>query len=419
MVNIERLYVFAYLGGVPVPAGLLERTGAAWPPNRRSSRFAYGRRWLDRENSFALDPLHLPLIEGWQNAPENAQLHGVFKDAAPDGWGKTLIDKRYPIAQKGFLEYLAAAGDDRIGSLEFGLSLEEGPRSVVLDDSKNTDIDSDDLTLDDLLKTADLIEQREALPARLEGLLRRGSSLGGARAKSNIREEAQLWIAKFPMRDDLWDMARSEAACLDMALAAGIETPAHKLIEIDGRAVLLVKRFDRIRQDNVEHRLAYLSAETALDVNDDRFHAGKSYEELSAVGRKMGHVDVGLDVYRRMLFNVLIHNTDDHLRNHAFLRGLDGKWMLSPVYDLTPHQSENLVLSVGGRFEPDLARAKAAYESLGVQQPKAAKAFNDVITVTTQWKKYMAERGVIDHDLTVLGPLMKASDEFKQNDAAV
>jgi serine/threonine-protein kinase HipA len=415
MVNIERLYVFAYLDGVAVPAGVLERTGLVWPPKARSARFAYGRGWLERKNAFAIDPFHLPLIEGWQDAPEKAELHGVFKDAAPDGWGKTLIDKRYPNTQKGLIEYLAAAGADRIGCLGFGPDLKQGPTSIALDDLGNSNPGEDDLTLPALMLAADLMEKREALPERLNLLLLYGSALGGARAKANFRDsDHHLWIAKFPMRDDLWDMARIEAACLDMAADAGIATPAHKIIEIGGRAVLLVERFDRVKKGDIEHRLAYLSGETALDVTDDKFYAGKSYEELCAAGRKLGYADAGLDVYRRLLLNTLIHNTDDHLRNHAFLRSLDGKWAMSPVYDLTPHQSEKSVLSVGGRSEPDVKRAKAAYEALGVPQSRAAAAFDEVLDVTIRWQKYMEDRGVSQNDLNALAPFMPAVNKLKK-----
>ena len=322
--------VYADLAGATVPVGTLwTRTRGA----RQTASFEYAASWLARPDAFGIDPA-LPPARGPFHT--DRPLFNAFTDPAPDRWGQNLmrrnerrqalIERRQPRTLQA-IDYLTLVDDrTRLGALRFrdaggGGFLTTGDRPVppVVDlprllSATNRAIDADE-TAEDL---------------RL--ILAPGTSLGGARPKATVRDtDGHLLIAKFPRRDDEWPVTRWEAAAMDLAQAAGIDVAPFRLRSAAGRAVLTARRFDR-RQGQ---RIAFTSALTALEAADH--DEQRSYLEVAEFLRREGSA-VNRDLrqlWRRIAFNVLVSNTDDHLRNHGFLRAPHG-WRLSPAYDLNP-----------------------------------------------------------------------------------
>lgn len=407
---MRSLYVHVWRNGAPVLAGQIEAEGRDWPPSARSSRFRYARSWIEpMAAAFAIDPVRLPLLPGWHSCQEGMQLHGVFHDAGPDGWGKLVLEQRYPEHRLGMLEFLAATADDRIGCLAFSASPHSPP--FAMDPKGEPVADEPSMPLSALAEAAALIDAGERLPERLAPFYQRGSSIGGARPKASFSDASGLWIAKFPMRDDAYDMARIEAACLDMAEAAGIETPERRVETVGGATVLLVRRFDRLAQDGVDHRLAFLSGHTTLSEPDPASYSTQaSYADLAAAGRSIGALDAP-EMFRRMLLNVFIGNTDDHLRNHGFLRGVEGGWRLSPVYDVVPHpRRRKTVLRLGRGHDVDIDDAFSAHRAFGLREEQAIAILNDVAPIVARWREFMTARGVSPFDVEEIEPAFAEAD---------
>jgi serine/threonine-protein kinase HipA len=326
----RELLVYLDVKGGPVRVGRLwarERAG------RETSSFVYDATWLKRKGAFALSPT-LMLTSGQFQAQG---LPTVFADTAPDSWGRKLMQRRERSRAKKArtaprtlfeIDYLAGVDDRaRIGALRFREG-EDGPFLTTTPEPVPPLI-----ALPRLLSATDRIERDEETDEDLLLVLAPGTSLGGARPKATIRDaDSRLLIAKFPKRDDDWPIPVWEAVLLQLAGEAGINAPPWRLEEIAGKPVLLGARFDR-RPDGT--RIPFMSAMTALDASDHG--PQRSYLEIVDAIRLLGaRPDADIEeLWKRMVFNILVSNTDDHLRNHAFLHdGAD--WRLSPVYDLNP-----------------------------------------------------------------------------------
>lgn len=326
----RELLVYLDIKRKPVLVGRLwarERTG------RESSSFAYDPVWLKQRGAFALSPT-LMLTAGQFQAQG---LPNVFGDTAPDSWGRKLMLRRERARAKKAktqprtlfeIDYLAGVDDrTRIGALRFK-DTEDGPFLTTTGEPVPPLIN-----LPRLLSATDRIEQDEETEEDLLLVLAPGTSLGGARPKATIHDgDGRLLIAKFPKRDDDWPIPIWEAVLLQLAGQAGLHVPPWRLEQIAGKPVLLVTRFDRDPQGN---RVPFMSAMTALDATDHG--PQRSYLEIVDAIRQMGSKpDADIEeLWKRIVFSILVSNTDDHLRNHAFLH--DGKgWRLAPVYDLNP-----------------------------------------------------------------------------------
>lgn len=299
-----------------------------------TGRFVYGRSYLARPDAVAIDPVDLRLTT--ENF-ETRQLRGVFgalRDAGPDYWGRLVIERHTGHAMLGELDYLLYAPDNRTGALSFGLNPEPpAPRRRI----------ATTLDLADLQRMADAIIADDELPmdpdseqARL--LFLAGSSMGGARPKAVVQDSDDLWMAKFNRPDDRWNHARVEHAMLILARECGLSVAESRVKTVDGRDVLLVRRFDRERTDAGFGRARFLSALTLLRADDTHHDRDKwSYALLAEELRRISSQPEqdAQELFRRMCFNALISNTDDHPRNHAVI-ALNTDWGLSPAYDLTP-----------------------------------------------------------------------------------
>ena len=297
-----------------------------------SGRFVYGRSYLARPNAVEIDPVELKL---GTRTYETVLLKGVFgalRDAGPDYWGRRVIEKHAGVVELGELDYLLHSPDDRAGALGFGLGAQ--PPAPIRSFNRTLDLArlqeiADRLIRDDLPRT---IEEA----AQVEELLLIGTSMGGARPKAVVEDADGLWLAKFNRADDKWNMARVEHAMLALARACGLTSADSRIDVVGDKDVLLVKRFDREKVEGGYTRARMVSALTLLRADESQRERW-SYVVLAEELRRIS-ADPKRDateLFRRMAFNALISNTDDHPRNHAVIAP-GRSWRLSPAYDLTP-----------------------------------------------------------------------------------
>lgn len=299
-----------------------------------SGKFVYGRSYLARTNAVPLDPLELKL---GTKTYETTLLKGVFgalRDASPDYWGRRVIEKHSGKTELGEIDYLLCSPDDRAGALGFGLNAEPpAPRRTF---NRTMDLARLQALADAIVAEEELPQNKDA--TQVQDLLLVGTSMGGARPKAVVEGEDALWIAKFNRADDKWNHARVEHAMLVLARECGVQSAQSRLVTIGDRDVVLVKRFDRDKTARGYRRARMLSALTLLRARDthqdrDRWSYVLLAEELRRISAQP-KIDAP-ELFRRMCFNALISNIDDHPRNHAVI-ATDTDWKLSPAYDLTP-----------------------------------------------------------------------------------
>lgn len=345
-------------------------------------RFVYGKQYLARPDKVELDPVELNLGE---DTYETTGLKGVFsalRDAGPDYWGRRVIERHAGKPQLSELDYLLQSPEDRAGALGFGINpYPPAPRRKF----------NQTLDLAKLQQIAAAIVAEEDLPPdatanQIEELMLIGTSMGGARPKVVVEDEEGLWLAKFNRTDDKWNNARVEQAMLILARSCGITTAKSRLVSVANCDVLLIKRFDRKKTNRGYLRARMISGLTLLRAEDthqarDKWSYVLLVEELRRVSAQPKKD--ALELFKRMVFNALISNIDDHPRNHAILaRGRD--WRLSPAYDLTPTtpislERRDLALTIGDRgryanFENILSQCRRF-----LLQPEEAKVLvNDM-----------------------------------------
>lgn len=296
-------------------------------------RFVYGRSYLDNPGAVPIDPVVLKLSDRTYETVQMNGLFGALRDAGPDHWGRRIIEKHAGNARLGELDYLLESPDDRAGALGFGLNqVPPAPRRKF----------NQTLDLEKLQKLAGTLVD-DTLPdapeaAQVQDLMLLGTSMGGARPKAVVQDDEGLWIAKFNRPDDRWNNTRVEHAMLRLARACGINAAQSRIETVAGRDVLLIKRFDREKTPNGYARAHMISSLTLLRADEaPEMRTRWSYvilvEELRRVVAEPQR-DAS-ELFRRMCFNALISNIDDHPRNHALI-ARDRNWELSPAYDLTP-----------------------------------------------------------------------------------
>ncbi|HVO79026.1 MAG TPA: type II toxin-antitoxin system HipA family toxin [Candidatus Bathyarchaeia archaeon] len=413
-------YVYIYLEEGPAPAGLLETIGVG---REATARFAYGRRYLQRKDRLALDPVQLPLhdadTEREYVAPEGFVLFNGIRDAAPDGWGRHLMDRAAGARALTEFDYLVATGDARVGALAFGPDL-AGPKRVVPWQEEN--LHGENLDLADMLQAVRELDTAEALPPEHRRFLVRGSSLGGARPKATTDYDGKQWIAKFGRADDRFPVCRAECVTMTMAGQVGITVPPVRLEKILGQDIYLIERFDRIPDGNDYRRLPFISGLTIIGAHESE-SSQQSYRRLAEQLRLFGSDPVkdAKELWRRMVFNILCNNTDDHLRNHGFL--WDGKgWRLSPGYDILPFPQvsleRDLAIGVGrnGR-RATLRNALSDIASFGLSRQEAVPIARDMQdTVKKAWEDLFRRHGFTLAEIERLRTCFIACDEPLENE---
>ena len=369
-------------------------------------RFVYGRSYLDRREAVEIDPVELKLARG--TTYETAALKGLFgalRDAGPDYWGRTVIERHVGKAPLGELDYLLESPDDRAGALSFGLGVE--PPAPRRDFNQTIELEKLQAIAEELIRDQEKNKPAGTDAAQVQELLLLGTSMGGARPKAVVEDHDGLWLAKFNTPFDRWNMARVEQAMLVLARACGLNVADSRVIDVAGRDVLLVKRFDRVKMDDGYLRGRMVSALTLLRADDapgtrDRWSYVLLAEELRRVtGEPKRNAQ---ELFRRMVFNGLISNTDDHPRNHAAL-AMNDTWSLSPAYDLTPTnpvslERRDLALICGNAGRYANAQNMLSQHARFLLSPEeAARIIHDMkTTVRETWYATARAQGLSERD---------------------
>jgi len=383
-------------------AGTTQLVGRLWTRSskgRDSATFEYDDRWLNDPSRFALEPA-LTLGKGPYHTPAGRLLFGAIGDSAPDRWGRMLIqreERRKARQQKRTartlteVDYLLGVGDIlRQGALRFA-EKEGGPYLAPGDATQIPPL----VKLPELLTAALHITTDENADDDLRILLAPGSSLGGSRPKASIIDrDGHLLIAKFPQHNDTTRIELWEAVALKLAAAAHIATSSWRVERIADRPVLLLRRFDR----KAGQRIPFLSAMSMLGADD---REQRSYLEIADALRQHGSRpgEDCAELWRRIVFNILTSNTDDHLRNHGFLYDPAGGWRLAPAYDLnpTPIDIKPRVLSLAideADATGSLDLAFSVARQFGLKPDKAQTIAAEVRAAIGNWPKVAAALGL-------------------------
>jgi serine/threonine-protein kinase HipA len=388
--------------------GLPRFVGRLWTRTSRgkeSASFEYDASWLRHPDSFGLEPA-LPAIRGSFHTPAGQKLFGALGDSAPDTWGRTLLRraerhraleaKRTPRALNEIDFLLGVHDETRQGALRFSRH-EGGP---FLADALSTTVPPL-VRLPELLNAAGHLEAHEDRAEDLQLLLAPGSSLGGARPKASVRNhDGSLAIAKFPSLHDEYDMVRWEKVALALARRCGIRVPEAHLHAVAGRQVLVIARFDR----NGTIRIPYLSAMSMLQATDgDR----RSYVEIADLLREHGAATTAdlPQLWRRLAFNIMISNSDDHLRNHGFLYDGRNGWRLSPAFDMNPVPRDirphELTTSIDADGDPaaSVEIALSVARQFNLNNGEASAIVSELDTVLRTWRTEGARHGLKAADL--------------------
>lgn len=378
-----------------------------WSPDEHGlprGRLIYGRRYLERSNAVPLDPIDLPLTPRVYETRTLGGVFGALRDAAPDYWGRRVIQRHMDAFDLPEVDYLLQSPDDRAGALGFGLNAQ--PPAPKREFNQTVDLAKLQAMADAILADEERTPN-DPISSQVQELLLIGTSMGGARPKAVVEADGALWVAKFNCATDHWNNARVEHAMLRLAAACGLRVASSRIEPIGDRDVLLVKRFDREAGEGGYRRARMLSALTLLRAGDtfrdrDRWSYPLLAEELRRVSSRPA--EDAQELFRRMAFNALISNSDDHPRNHAFI-ALADDWQLSPAYDLTPAappslERRDLALSCG-----DQGRRASADNLLSqcgrflLARDAAAKIIDDMeAQVRGRWYEVARREGVTARD---------------------
>lgn len=394
------IYVFADWKGMAEPK-LMGVLSAHYGKGKKAFGFEYDKEWIKTGSQRLIDP-DIQFFSGAQ-FPNNKENFGVFLDSMPDTWGRTLMKRK--TAQQARengektqtlydIDYLLGVFDKtRMGALRFKTSLDG---SFLDDDHEHSTPPWSSIR--ELQAAAKNLEDDEKADVKkwLTILLAPGSSLGGARPKANIEDEkGDLWIAKFPSKNDTIDKGAWEFLAYQLALKSGIEMTECKIEKIAGKHhTFFTKRFDR----EGDSRIHFASAMTMTGNSEEnlRFHTASYLDIAEFIMNNGSNVNTNLhQLWRRIVFNICISNIDDHLRNHGFIL-TDNGWILSPAYDLNPSvEKEGLALNIDmddNSLDVELAKNVGIYFRLSDTEMDAI--ILEVQNVVRNWKDIATEIGI-------------------------
>lgn len=333
-----------------------------------SGEYAYGKHYLASPIAFALNPDHMPLKDEPMSIPERRLRDGgalllTFRDALPDSWGRLVLEAQHG-RKLDDIDALLMTNADRVGAMVFSeiLPIESNTPEINL------------VALEDMAEAVRRLELSMEVTPEMRRLLQRGGTLGGARPKATFIHENKRWIAKFPAQGDDHDVELLEICILELAAMSGIDVSPSKLEKIHRGHALLLRRFDREGDINNERRIHYLSASALLNVPYES--NGGSYVELAQTLRRIS-IDPAHDLeqlFRRMIFNLIIDNTDDHVKNHGVLHVIHGQYRLAPAFDLVMQLTnmgyQELAISPGNN-NSKISLAKEAAPHFGINEQAA------------------------------------------------
>lgn len=388
-----RRQVQVCIGDAATPVGSLvyARQG-----RRENTSFAYQDSWLERSSSFNVSadlfwgPGHQPHKAA---SPQDSVFHGALADTSPDAWGRRVIARDHArrrrhdptLAPLSELDYLLAVDDfSRVGALRLRDGEGNWCRSVPAGGRRTPPLTE----LENAFAASRAVERGEESAEDLRYLQGKGTSLGGMRPKCTLLDDrGQLAIGKFPSIEDTRSVTRGEVLALKLAEKAGIDAAASRIVLLGDVAVALIHRFDRLESGG---RIPYQSAASLLQASrlEDR-----SYLELVDAIRAIGHSPTNdlQQLWRRLVFNLLITNVDDHLQNHGFLHVEKGLWRLAPAFDINPFPDKERESKVwlseqdGPITDPDMLLARAGEFSLDA--PSARRILGEVHHAVSQWRQ--------------------------------
>ncbi len=395
------------------------RIGKLWSHlrgSRESASFEYDKKWLEHPEKFALEPA-LKLTEGSFHTVAGISIFGAIGDSAPDRWGRVLM-RRAEIARAKRenttpmtlfeVDYLLGVNDEaRQGALRFSIE----PFDTVFLKQKDTVSVPPLIELPKLLSATERFISEDESVEDLKLLLAPGSSLGGARPKASVRDQdGNLAIAKFPRKDDEYNVVLWEAVALTLAQNAGIRVPIWRLETLLDKSVLIIKRFDRDRGQ----RVPFLSAMSMLGAKDNEQH---SYIEMAYALAQHGAspTDDMAELWRRIVFTVMISNTDDHLRNHGFIYERYKGWRLSPSYDMnpTPIEIKPRILTTAINFDDTSASLETAMEvakDFRLSKDEALGIIKEVRSSVKQWRQVASTLGLSKSECDRMSSAFESSD---------
>jgi len=408
------IFVYAHWIGMLKPK-LIGILSAHLGKGRKSYSFEYDPEWMLSKEQYLLDP-----DIGWYSGrqfPSGKENFGVFLDSMPDSWGRTLMNRRAvqkateqgKVASSLYdIDYLLGVYDkSRMGALRFKLD-KNGP---FLDNNPEYPTPPWS-SIRELQYASDIIES-DADNGNIEKwlaiLLAPGSSLGGARPKANVLEtDGHPWIAKFPSSNDTIDKAMWEFLAYKLAVETGVEMAESKVQKVAGRYhTFFTKRFDRANGE----RIHFASAMTMTGNNENTVRENPiSYLELAEFIQFSGsRIEKDLhQLWKRIVFNISISNTDDHLRNHGFILNKSG-WHLSPAYDINPSvDKDGLALNIdsdNNMLDFDLAKSVGEYFQL--TENRMNNIINEVNTVVRKWKTVANELGIPRSEQQIMEPAFR------------
>ncbi len=360
--------------------------------NDQMCYFNYGQSYLENPAAIPLSPFELPLKKGIFSPEGINTIHSCLRDASPDAWGRRLIDFRYAQLESNEIDYLLLSGSNRIGALDFQLSSTEyqarEPKSA---------------SLEELLEVTSCIELQKPIPFELDFALLRGTSVGGTRPKALIQNKGKECIAKFGLSQDHYNIIKAEFIGMQLAKKLSLNVPNVSLTKALGKDILIVERFDRDYTPSGVTRRLMLSGLSLLNLNEMEARYA-SYCDLADVIRQ--HFDKPhaqlLELYKRLIFNILIGNTDDHARNHSAF--WDGKKLqLTPAYDLCPQlrsgQEATQAMAIEGsqgNFST-LENVLSVSEHFQITLNIACEIMEDmIITLKENWESVCKEAEISD-----------------------
>lgn len=367
--------------------------------------FTYGKRYLQRQDVIALDEYHLPLSDKPHRVTKLKGIPGAVRDASPDAWGRRVIQAKLqrPEADIAEMEYLLNGPDDAAGNLRFGLTVQ--PPGPQRPHNRTHQLSA-------LVDAARKLEEDGRLPQEVLEELEPGTSMGGARPKVTVEDGHKVWLCKLPERGDRHNVQRIEYATLELARAAGLRVCTARLERVGSHEVLMLQRFDREWDAGARDYARYglVSGLTVLDAEDgylgrERWSYPLLADELRRWSRNPDQDQQ--ELFRRMVFNAMVTNNDDHPRNHALLRTTGG-WRLSPAYDIVPmplvsQEKRDLALEAG-RF----GRAASLYnllsrsEVFGLRREEAQAEIDRMLVVVQDWRRHFTRLGVERQSIEML-----------------
>lgn len=382
-------YVWIWLPGEtdPVVAGRIQKEESGYS-------FLYGQSYLARNNKIAISEAELPLRTGKQFPPRGLGLAGCLRDGAPDAWGRRVILNKLT-GTKGRdaetsdldeLTYFLESGSDRIGALDFQRSSKDYMARH-----------SEGASLEELVSSAERVEEGIPLSQELDHALQQGSSVGGARPKALVSHDETRYIAKFSLQSDTFNVVKGEYVAMRLAAMCGLDVAPVKLTKAMNKDVLLIQRFDREKIGNGWTRRSMLSALTLLQL-DEMMARYASYEELAELIRKeFSNPKAALkELFARLVFNILCGNNDDHARNHAaFWNG--NELSLTPAYDICPQnrtgrEASQAMFITGQNRSSTIASCVLAHTHFLIDRRCAIQIINQQIDVIQSgWKDICEE----------------------------